>query len=67
VTDVSYIEDPDVIFIGLKLHNETLRNIALRLEAVFKSEKLKVSLEVEKGEFVKIKNPGFSAQLKRVK
>jgi UDP-GlcNAc:undecaprenyl-phosphate GlcNAc-1-phosphate transferase len=67
VTDVSYIEDPDVIFIGLKLHNETLRNIALRLEAVFNSEKLKVSLEVEKGEFVKIKNPGFSAQLKRVK
>lgn len=67
VTDVSYIEEPGVIFIGLKLHNETLRNIANRLEAVFNSEKLKVSLEVEKGEFVKIKNPSFSSQLKRVK
>ncbi len=67
VTDVCYLEDPDVLFVGLKLHNETLRSIAVRLEAVFNSEKLKVHLEVEKGEFVKMKNPALSSQLKRVK
>ncbi len=67
VTDVCYIEEPDILFVGLKLHNETLRNIATRLEAVFNSEKLRGHLEVERGEFVKIKNPAMNTQLKRVK
>ena len=67
VTDVCYIEEPDVLFVGLKLHNETLRSITVRLEAVFNSEKLRVNLEVEKGEFVKVKNSGLSTQLKRIK
>lgn len=67
VTDMCYLEEPDVLFVGLKLENETLKNIALRLEAIFHSEKLKVNLEVEKGEFVKIKNLTNETKLKRVK
>jgi UDP-GlcNAc:undecaprenyl-phosphate GlcNAc-1-phosphate transferase len=67
VTDVLYIEEPDVLFVGLKLHNETLKTISQRLEAVFHSERLHVTLEVEKGEFVKVKNPSLSTELKRVK
>lgn len=67
VTDVCYLENPDILFVGLKLHNETLRTIAQRLEAVFHSEKLKVNLEVEKGQFVKMKTLAFNNQIKRVK
>lgn len=67
VTDVCYLENPDILFVGLKLHNETLRTIAQRLEAVFHSEKLRVNLEVEKGQFVKMKTLAFNNQIKRVK
>lgn len=67
VTDVCYIEEPDTLFVALKIQNETLKNIALRLEAVFHSEKLNVNLEVERGEFVKVKSPASAPALRRVK
>ncbi len=67
VTDVCYIEEPDTLFIALKIQTETLRNIALRLERVFNSEKIKVVLEIEKGEFIKLKNPVQSPYIKPLK
>jgi len=67
VTDVCYQQDPDILFVALKIQTETLKTIALRLEAVFHSEKLRVNLEVEKGEFVKIKSPTQVAEFRRVK
>lgn len=67
VTDVCYVDEPNTIFVAIKLRTEPLTNIALRLEAIFHSEKLHISLELEKGEFVKMKSPGLSYQLKRVK
>lgn len=53
VTDLCFSQVPGTLFVTLRTLPEPLRGIASRLEKVFQAEKVKSTLVMEQGEFVK--------------
>lgn len=57
VTDLCFVQGPDVLFLTLRSLQEPMRRVANRLEIIFRSEKIRLSSPVEEGEFLKVTEP----------
>lgn len=54
VTDLCFIQEPNTLFVVLRNISEPFKGFSARLERIFEQERVKHSVTIEHGEFVKI-------------
>ena len=56
VTDLCFVQEPDVLFVALRTLTEPFKKLSARLERVFEQERVHAVSHLEAGEFIKVSN-----------